>query len=69
MTGMLEGCNNIVKSDVRLPHMPAMNAKVINTMYSGCQNLAVDIYNLIPINGFSMRRIDMNKVFNGCKSI
>ena len=69
MSSLFSGCKNMVKSDVRLPHLPAMNGKVVDSMYSNCENLAVDLYDLIPTNGFSIRRIDMSKTFNNCKSL
>ena len=69
MTDMFNGCENMVKSDVRLPHLPAMHGSVVNDMYSNCKNLAVDLYDLIPVNGFSIRRINMSNTFNNCKSL
>jgi hypothetical protein len=69
MSSLFSGCENIVKSDVRLPHLPAMNGKVIDSMYSNCKNLAVDLYNLIPTNGFSIRRIDVSSTFENAKSL
>ena len=66
---MFASCSSMVKSDVRIAHLPAMNDKVVDSMYSGCKCLAVDLYSLLPMNGFSVRRINMDKVFSNAHSL
>jgi hypothetical protein len=69
MGNMFSACTGLLKSDLRLPHLPAMNDSVVGSSYISCYNLAMDVYDLLPVNGFSIRKIEMSKTFNLCKSL
>lgn len=61
--GTFEQCFSLIETDFRFPN----GVSSIGSTFANCKNLAKDINDLLPANGFEKRTITINATFSNCR--
>jgi hypothetical protein len=66
--GLFSGCSNLNSSDFKIPKSTFISSGVAG-IYSGNRNLAINVVNLLPDNGFSDKYVNVSGLFNNCSKL
>ena len=74
MCRMFNGCKNLIKCDIKLAkNVVDHNIDSVHDgnkgIFTDCNNLAVDLLSLLPLDGFSSRYMNLIETFKNCKSL
>lgn len=69
VNNVFANCTNLTTSDMRLHPSATRYKNNWESFYKNCSNLAVDVLNLLPANGFSGKYVSAPEIFQNCAKL